>query len=89
MRVNVYAEEVTLETAVVSKEERGKRFVGIRFVLDSAASLHHHDQDDDRSAVTFWCEDSGRFFDPLGMAALLEGAAAALRAEAQAKGGSA
>jgi hypothetical protein len=59
MRINVYAEEMTTETELVSKEvvdeEFGARtFYGIRMFLKSPSELHHSDEDDDRSAITFW-----------------------------------
>lgn len=59
MRINVYAEEMTPDTEVVTRtvsdEEFGTRiFYGIRLYLDSPASLHHSEEDDDRSAITFW-----------------------------------
>lgn len=59
MRLHVYAEEITTETELVTKEvndaEFGKRtFYGIRLFLKSPSDLHHSPEDDDRSAVTFW-----------------------------------
>lgn len=59
MRINVYAEELTAETALVTKDvtddEFGTRtFYGVRVYLDSPSSLHHSEEDDDRSAITFW-----------------------------------
>lgn len=59
MRINVYAEELTTETEVVTKtvtdEKFGTRtFYGIRMFLKSAPELHHSKEDDDRSAITFW-----------------------------------
>lgn len=92
MRINVYAEEITGETTVVSKEvddpcgmcegkgwivepsttpgmpeqvqcpiescKHGRvnprTFYGVRFFIDSPASLHYSPQDDDRSAITLW-----------------------------------
>lgn len=50
MRINVYAEEITLETAIVEKD--GHR--GLRVYLKSHPDLHNHPDDDDRSAITFW-----------------------------------
>lgn len=56
MRVNVYEEELTDEVTLVSTTaETGKVFYGVRFYLKSAIALHHTEEDDDRSAVTFWC----------------------------------
>lgn len=59
MRINVYAEEMTTETELVTKtvtdDEFGERtFYGIRLFLKSPDELHHSDDDDDRSAITFW-----------------------------------
>lgn len=59
MRVNIYNEELTKETQLVSKTvtdgpNAGKTFYGVRLVLASAPDLHHADGDDDRSAVTIW-----------------------------------
>lgn len=91
MRINVYAEEITGETQLVTKHvddgcstcdgkgwvvEGGngpdpeqvqcpredcnhgrvnpRTFHGVRFFIDSPASLHHSPEDDDRSAVTLW-----------------------------------
>lgn len=58
-RINLYAEELTADTEMVTKEveddEFGKRtFYGVRFYLKSPPELHHSDDDDDRSAVTLW-----------------------------------
>lgn len=50
MRVNVYAEELTGEVKVIEKDG----FWGLRFYLASADELYCTDNDDDRSAVTFW-----------------------------------
>lgn len=59
MRINVYAEELTTETELVTKEvtdeEFGTRtFYGVRMFLASPDVLHHSAEDDDRSAITFW-----------------------------------
>lgn len=59
MRINVYAEELTTETQLVSKTvtdaEFGERtFYGVRMFLKSPVELHHSEEDDDRSAITFW-----------------------------------
>ena len=63
MRVNVYAEELTehvqvTDSVVKTEGKDDKRFIGIRFILDSPLSLHYRDNDDDRSAVTFWVPGS-------------------------------
>lgn len=55
MRLNIYQEEITNEVALVSKTtEAGRTFYGARVFLASAPELHHTEDDDDRSAVTFW-----------------------------------
>lgn len=57
MRINVYAEEITGETAVVIKvpeNQGGTPFYGIRMYLDSPSVLHRTEDDDDRSAITLW-----------------------------------
>lgn len=59
MRINVYAEELTLETEPITKHGTGKdgverEFYGIRLYLKSPDELHHSADDDDRSAITFW-----------------------------------
>lgn len=59
MRVNIYAEEMTTDTELVTKtvtdDEFGTRtFFGLRVYLHSPDVLHHSAEDDDRSAVTFW-----------------------------------
>jgi hypothetical protein len=55
LRLNVYAEEVTGEVAMVKKtSEQGQDFYGVRVFLASPDVLHHTPEDDDRSAVTFW-----------------------------------
>lgn len=58
-RINLYAEELTTETEMVTRtvndEEFGERtFYGVRFFLKSLSVLHHSEEDDDRSAVTLW-----------------------------------
>lgn len=54
MRINVYAEELTTETSVITKVVDGRKFYGIRLFLESTDKLHHTKNDDDRSAITFW-----------------------------------
>lgn len=59
MRINVYAEELTRETELVTKtvtdEKFGTRtFYGVRMYLASPPELHADPADDDRSAITFW-----------------------------------
>lgn len=59
MRLNIYAEELTDETELVTKtvtdEKFGTRtFYGVRFYLKSPPELHADPADDDRSAITIW-----------------------------------
>lgn len=60
MRINVYAEELTSETELITKQvipnaqTEPVTFYGIRFYLKSPAALHHSETDDDRSAITLW-----------------------------------
>ena len=55
MRVNVYSQELTNELEIVETESNtGITYFGIRFILHSSEHLHHTDDDDDRSAITFW-----------------------------------
>lgn len=79
MRTNVYAEELTGDTAVVTNEVTGedgrvRKFYGVRFFLKSHQDLHHSADDDDRSAVTIWVpwtEEGGHNFMAVGQ--VLEG----------------
>lgn len=61
MRVQVYAEEITGETSLVTKEvlptgvsSLHETFYGVRMYLASPEELHDDPNDDDRSAVTLW-----------------------------------
>ena len=59
MRINVYAEELTPETEIITKTVTDKKFgtrtfYGIRMYLASPDVLHADPEDDDRSAITFW-----------------------------------
>lgn len=59
MRINVYAEEITPEVQWVKKTvedaDFGKRtFYGVRVFLKSPPDLHHGNEDDDRTAITYW-----------------------------------
>ena len=63
MRINVYAQEITDEVEVVGKwgtnyQGEQEQFFGLRFFLVSPKELHHSEDDDDRSAVTFWLPKS-------------------------------
>ena len=65
MRVNVYAEELTNQVEIISKEIDGQTYTGIRFYLHLPVTdpdtgeqhqgpFMHRPGDDDSSAVTFW-----------------------------------
>lgn len=59
MRINLYGEELTTETELVTKtvtdEKFGTRqFYGLRLFLLSPDELHSDPADDDRSAITLW-----------------------------------
>lgn len=59
MRINVYGEELSTETELVTKtvtdDKFGTRtFYGVRMYLKSPPELHSDPADDDRSAITFW-----------------------------------
>ena len=57
MRVNIYAEELTLDIRPQEekvREDTGRAYSAVRFYLHSSDRLHHGATDDDRSAVTFW-----------------------------------
>lgn len=63
MRINVYSQELTDETMLITKEgtnEVGEpeTFYGVRMMLHSPEQLHHTDDDDDRSGITFWLPKS-------------------------------
>lgn len=62
MRINVYTEEMTSDTEIVTAEYVSSRTgekrtnYGLRIYLKSHPDLHYiPGRDDDRSAVTFWC----------------------------------
>lgn len=55
MRINIYAEELTQEVEIVTKKmDDGRTFYAVRLFFKSPKELHHTEQDDDRSAITFW-----------------------------------
>lgn len=101
MRINVYAEELTdvteLVTKTVTDAKFGTRtFYGVRFYLESPAVLHADPDDDDRSAITLWVpwtraggHDFGTVADVLGeLSERLEQAIAAEREHPGNVGGS-
>lgn len=59
MRINVYSQELTNETILISKESNtGLIYSAIQLILHSSDRLHSPPDDDDRSAVTFWLPKS-------------------------------
>lgn len=63
MRVNVYAEEMTERTEIISKVIDGHQFTGLRLYLELPVThqgqqisgpFMHHPNDDDSAAITFW-----------------------------------
>lgn len=59
MRINVYSQELTDETALISKQSNtGIAYHAVQIILHSSHKLHHPPNDDDRSAVTFWLPKS-------------------------------
>ena len=62
MRINVYSQELTKESELVSKPaDTGITYYGVRLWLASPDILHHTAQDDDRSAITFWLPNARSF----------------------------
>ncbi len=59
MRINLYEEELTDEVRLVqtTASNTGITYYDTRFYLKSAPELHATEEDDDRSAVTFWFGD--------------------------------
>lgn len=59
MRINVYSQELTRETKLISKTSNtGVTYHAVQIFLHSSPMLHHPPEDDDRSAVTFWLPKS-------------------------------
>lgn len=58
MRVHIYSQEIDLDPEAVqlvtTTADTGREYYGLRFFLRSPECLHYTDEDDDRSAVTFW-----------------------------------
>lgn len=63
MRIHVYSQELTKEISLVSKraDDTGIDYYGVRMFLASPDILHHTEEDDDRSAVTFWIPNAHSF----------------------------
>lgn len=59
MRINVYSQELTSETKLISKESNtGVTYHAVQLMLHSSPMLHHPPADDDRSAITIWLPKS-------------------------------
>jgi hypothetical protein len=61
MRVQIYQEELGEGVEIISQTSRnGEVFVGLRIWLKTCQSLLDHStpEDDDRSAITFWMNNS-------------------------------
>ena len=59
MRINVYSQELTDETLLISKgSNTGITYHAVQMILHSSTMLHHPPEDDDRSAVTLWLPKS-------------------------------
>lgn len=59
MRINVYSQELTDETALLEKASNtGLTYSAVQLILHSSPKLHSPPEDDDRSAVTFWLPKS-------------------------------
>lgn len=62
MRINIYSQELTKEVKLVSKiADTGINYYGVRMILASPDVLHHTEDDDDRSAITFWLPNAKSF----------------------------
>ena len=59
MRINVYNEEMLYEWQHLERTaDTGVKFDGIRMFLKSPEALHHKENDDDRSAITWFWHDA-------------------------------
>lgn len=54
MRINIYAEELSAETQIITKAVNQELFYGVRLFLKSPDVLHYGTSDDDRTAITLW-----------------------------------
>jgi hypothetical protein len=62
MRINIYSQELTKEVELISKKaDTGITYYGVRLYLASPDILHHTEEDDDRSAITFWIPNARSF----------------------------
>lgn len=62
MRVNVYSQEINLNTnaveLVTQQADTGITYSAVRLFLHSSDRLHDVPGDDDRTAITFWLPKS-------------------------------
>jgi hypothetical protein len=62
MRINVYSQELTKVIELVSKTaDTGITYFGVRMYLASPDILHHTEDDNDQSAITFWLPNNKTF----------------------------
>ena len=62
MRLNVYSQELTKVVELVSKTaDTGITYYGARMYLASPDILHHTEEDNDQSAITFWLPNNKTF----------------------------
>lgn len=62
MRINIYSQELTKRVELVSKTaDTGVTYYGARMYLASPDILHHTEEDDDTSAITFWLPNNKTF----------------------------
>lgn len=85
MRINIYSQELTKEVKVIAKkaDDTGIVYYGVRLYLASPDILHHTEEDDDRSAITFWIPQA-KCFTPEDLAKVFEEMAANIRTVATA-----
>jgi hypothetical protein len=71
MRINVYSQEINLNTSAVELVEQqadtGITYGAVRLFLHSSDRLHDVPGDDDRSAITFWLPKSRNKRDALAI----------------------
>ena len=66
MRINVYSQELITDRngglpdyeLIAKTSENGVTYFGVRMFFHSSDRLHHVEDDDDRSAITFWLPQS-------------------------------
>lgn len=79
-RIHLYSQELTKEVTLVEAHANDVNitYYGVRFWLASPDLLHHTDEDDDRSAVTFWIPNA-KSMTPEDLAQVFERAADLIR----------